>query len=158
MISVSETSKIRQAGYHVLNTNIHFTKRKRLVPFPNGWTQPHHCRVPEGQLLNESIPTHTVDGQQQYQECSMYVNGTSSNETTDCQHGWAYSSEYTSIVSEVGLWERLYNVPPVRLTLTLTLRPNPNLHTIKPWPGYAYGLGLSLRVRWSLPRLFCLGS
>ena len=72
--------------------------------FSKGWTQPHHCRVPEGQLLNESIPTHTVDGQQQYQECLMYVNGTNSNKTTACQHGWSYNLEYTTVVSEVSAY------------------------------------------------------
>ncbi|PIK61368.1 putative solute carrier family 22 member 3 [Apostichopus japonicus] len=55
----------------------------------------HHCKIPEGGSLEDSIP-HMVDpdtGQLEYDSCTVYVqDGTESNRTKECDQ-WEYSKE-----------------------------------------------------------------
>lgn len=65
----------------------------------------HHCKIPEGGSLEDSIP-HMVDpdtGQLEYDSCTVYVqDGTESNRTKECDQ-WEYSKEPygDTIVNEV---------------------------------------------------------
>ena len=73
--------------------NLHFW-------FYSGRTPKHHCTVPHGFLINESIPIDQETGA--LHKCIMYT-GNSTNVTTSCDHGWTYDNvdgDYT-IVNEV---------------------------------------------------------
>ena len=65
-----------------------------------GRTPKHHCVVPQGIPINESIP---VDGETgALHKCKMYTEN-STNVTTSCDYGWIYNNvdgDYT-IVNEV---------------------------------------------------------
>ena len=82
-----------------------------LLPSIPGAEVKHHCTIPDdlrpaGHVhLNQSIPMETLDnGEMQLSKCLQYVNFSSStNQTTDCTHGWTYDDEMTTIASEVSL-------------------------------------------------------
>ena len=65
----------------------------------------HHCKVPEGRWLNESIPLEgDRDGAMEYSSCRQYVNFTNvGNDTSTCTDGWSYDDTYygSTIVNEV---------------------------------------------------------
>jgi len=69
----------------------------------SGGEPSHHCVVPSGQTLNETIPLELKDNKWRYSQCERYVNLTVSNKTTSCDDGWYYDdSEFrTTIVSDV---------------------------------------------------------
>ena len=78
----------------------------------------HHCVVPSGQSLNETIPLELKDNKWRYSQCSRYVNLSVGNDTTPCDEGWYYDrSEFKStIVSDVS------NFQPIPLTQLITLQ------------------------------------
>lgn len=62
----------------------------------------HHCKVPEGQSINVTIPIEVVHGEVRLSRCEKYVNFSVSNRTMECDQGWHYDDEYDStIVTEV---------------------------------------------------------
>ncbi|XP_077988709.1 organic cation transporter protein-like [Glandiceps talaboti] len=63
-----------------------------------GGTPSHHCNIPDGALLNESIPLE--DGE--YSSCNVYENYTLlSNNTVPCIDGWVYDPpDEITIVTE----------------------------------------------------------
>ncbi|XP_077868573.1 organic cation transporter protein-like [Saccoglossus kowalevskii] len=63
----------------------------------------YHCTIPDGSSLNESIPIIDIDenGDPVYDSCSMYVNSSVDNSTTECTDGWHYEKQFEeSIVTE----------------------------------------------------------
>ena len=68
----------------------------------SGRTPEHHCTVPYGGSVNESIPIDQDTGE--LHKCKMYAEN-STNVTTSCQYGWTYNNvdgDYT-IVNEVAI-------------------------------------------------------
>ena len=65
----------------------------------------HHCMVPSGQTVSESIPLEQPKDSKKwrYSQCSRYVNLSVSNETTPCDRGWYYdhSEFHSTIISDV---------------------------------------------------------
>nr|XP_006815776.1 PREDICTED: organic cation transporter protein-like [Saccoglossus kowalevskii] len=71
--------------------------------FLGGFPDTFYCNVPEGSSLNETIPlVEDDDGELVYDSCTMYVNSSVDNSTTECTDGWYYESEYfvETIVTE----------------------------------------------------------
>ena len=71
-----------------------------------GLSPDHHCKVPEGQHINGSIPWLNGEGRERggsWHQCEMYVNSTLNNSTMKCQDGWTYEKNPNeiSIVTEV---------------------------------------------------------
>ncbi len=64
-----------------------------------GWMPPHHCHLPDGRFMNDTIP---VVGEVA-DSCEMYTNITIDNSTMTCSDGWHYIKEpsETTIVTEV---------------------------------------------------------
>ncbi|XP_070554190.1 organic cation transporter protein-like [Ptychodera flava] len=71
------------------------------IVFLATWPDTHHCVVPEGSYINETIPVTDWDdnGEPIYDDCYMYVNSSVDNTTTGCTEGWYYESSET-IVTE----------------------------------------------------------
>jgi len=67
-----------------------------VMCYEGAWPE-HHCKVPDGALLNETIPKE-VDGS--YSKCKMY-EGDDRNKTVKCNE-WEYSDYLgDTIASEV---------------------------------------------------------
>ena len=65
--------------------------------YEGAWPE-HHCKVPDGALINETIPQKD-DGS--YDSCKMYVDG-DRNETTKCtEWQYIYGDIGPTIVSKV---------------------------------------------------------
>ncbi|XP_022108721.1 organic cation transporter protein-like isoform X1 [Acanthaster planci] len=54
----------------------------------------HHCKVPAGEQLEETVPKVTGDNGEEYSKCFKYVNITVDNETMPCDEGWNYDQTY----------------------------------------------------------------
>ena len=66
----------------------------------------HHCKLPDGALLNESIPLNEETDAPE--TCSMYA-GNETNITMSCDHGWTFNNpdgDFT-IVNEVKGHQRI---------------------------------------------------
>ena len=74
--------------------------RHFFISIYSGRTPEHHCTVPYGRPVNESIPVDEDTGD--LHKCKMYSEN-STNVTISCEHGWTYNNvdgDYT-IVNEV---------------------------------------------------------
>ena len=80
-----------------------FSQQKITIFFAADYPA-HHCTIPDGALLNDSVPFETHDGIVVPSSCEMYENRSISNKTIPCQNGWTYdpnSGYEETIVTEV---------------------------------------------------------
>ncbi len=75
-----------------------------VVPTLSGAQPGHHCKIPQGLVPSESIPTVTENDETWLDKCNVYKNYSAAlNETEPCTNGWTYDTEVTgnTIVNEV---------------------------------------------------------
>ena len=106
-----------------LNFILNFFFQFRSFSFsPFSVDQPaHRCNIPEGALVNESVPMEMQYGYPAPSQCSMYVNFSISNDTMPCNDGWWYdpASGYDeTIVSSVGTVSNIMQVNFLVLVFT----------------------------------------
>ncbi len=79
--------------YILINTDYYF----------KGWIPPHHCKVPDGQHFEETIPMLQGKDAPMPDQCNMYANFTLDNSTLiPCTNGWTYDAgNDITIINEV---------------------------------------------------------
>jgi len=80
-----------------------FTLSAFIVTIDAGGQPEYHCQVPEGALVNETIPTNKKG---HYVQCKMFVSS-SSNDTTECTDYEYFGDIGETIVSEVIMITRI---------------------------------------------------